>query len=161
MPGKEKSRDVSAKEAVECIRSSMTNQELLEKFKISPKGFGDLLKQLLIKKLITEGDLTSRGISIKITKPEPASAKPPKPKRPKPKAPRPKPLIAPEPDPFDSDFLDTVTLTEMLSFKPSEAPPPRKQSDAREIPPVNDEEPIEVEDKKGKFSFTGLFKKER
>ncbi len=144
----EPSRNVSAKEAVVLIRGPLPNKEIMEKFRISPKGFADLLKQLFAKKLISEQDLERRGIQFKVIKKE--------------TCPGPdnvtvtssQPALAPRPRADDSEFVDTVTLTEMLSFKgggDSSAGGP----DEIEGP----EEAVEINGKKGRFTITGLFKK--
>jgi hypothetical protein len=141
MAGPVKSRDVSAKSAVDAIRSSRSNKELMEYFKISSKGFADLLKQLLQKNLITEEDLKNRGIKYTVTK----KAEPSKP------AP-----IAPAPREDDEDFLDTVTLTEMLSFKD---PTSTAAGAAAEIDGPDEEAEADMDGKKVKFTLSGLFKK--
>ena len=110
----DKARNVSARDAVEAIRGPLTNAQILEKFKISPAGFGDLLRQLLAHKLITEEDLNQRGIRFKVAKKE---AEIPTPS-----------LLPPPPDETDEEFLDTVTLTELLTFKPEEPTTPGKKS---------------------------------
>lgn len=102
MPADQTSRDVSAKEAVSVIRSPMTNAEVMKLFKISAAGYADLLKQLYELKLITDEDLARRGIRVK-------GRKQPEPMKPV--------MLAPPPDEEDGEFVDTVTLTEMLSFK--------------------------------------------
>ncbi len=146
MAGTATSRDVSAKEALEDIRGPLSNGELMEKYKITPAGYADLLKQLYVKRLITEDDLTRRGIRFRIVKPVE--------ERPVERV----PVIPPQPmyDDEDEEFLDTVTLTELLAFKPQE-PPPRKEKE--ESPPPAEKEDTSSKDKKSKFSLTGLFKK--
>jgi hypothetical protein len=144
----DKARNVSARNAVEAIRSPLTNAQILEQFKISPAGFGDLLRQLLAHKLITEEDLNRRGIRIKVVKKEaemPAIATPS--------------LLPPPPDEADEEFLDTVTLTELLTFKPGESGPPGKKDDEKRH--VESSKVESEEDKKSKFSLGGLFKKGR
>lgn len=160
------SRNVSAREAVECIRGPLSNADLMEKFKISPSGYADLLRQLFVRKLITEEDMARRGIRFKVVKreseqqdledvgsvtqetvPEIAAEQ--------------LPVLAPAPRPDDDEFLDTVSLTELLSFKPPSPPqqappPPRKKSEKTEE--AKDEDSSE---KKGRFSITGFFKKSR
>ncbi len=138
----DKARNLSAREAVEAIRSPLTNAQILEKFKISPAGFGDLLRQLLSHKLITEDDLNRRGVRFKVKK----EAEAPTPS-----------LLPPPPDETDEEFLDTVTLTELLTFKPGESAPPRKKSDEKQH--VESQKVESEEDKKSKFSLGGLFKK--
>jgi hypothetical protein len=148
MAGTETSRDVGAREALEDIRGPMTNGELMEKYKITATGYADLLKQLYMKKLITEEDLTRRGIRFRIVKPQ-VEEKPVERV----------PVIPPQPmyDDEDEEFLDTVTLTELPAFKPQE-PPPTKEEQESPPPSVEKEEPS-TKEKKGKFSITGLFKK--
>jgi len=143
----ETSRNVSARQAVEDVRGPMTNGELMEKYKITAAGYADLLKQLYAKKLITEDDLTRRGIRFKIVKPQVEE-----------KRVEPIPVIPqqPWPDDEDEEFLDTVTLTELLAFKPQEAPPEKKKKESAPPPAKED---ADSKDKKGKFSITGLFKK--
>ncbi len=143
----EKSRDVGAKVAVDCIRSSMSNREIMERFQISSKGFADLLKKLLQSKLITGQDLTNRGINIKVTKKPTAPGK----------APKPVPRLAPQPDEGDRDFLDTVTLTEMLSSGSLPGPPSGKDETAAETRPPDKED--KAGGKKSKGRLSGLFRK--
>jgi hypothetical protein len=109
MGAKASSRNVSAKEALKCIRSSMSNTEIMERFKISANGLGDMLKQMYLKKLITVEDLKRRGVKIKGLKKAEADVS-----------------LPPMPPPADQDdqFLDTVTLIEILTVKPIEPPPP-------------------------------------
>ncbi len=142
MTSDEKTRDVSARDAVEAIRGPMTNAELLELFKITPKGLGDLLRQLLAHKLITQHDLNQRGIRLKVMKKEPQIPTPA--------------ILPPPPDETAEEFLDTVTLTELLTFKPQE-PTPRKKAEKKEDP--EDSKSKGAEEKKSKFSLGGLFKK--
>ncbi len=142
MPGPDRSRDVSAKSAVEAIRSSMSNKELMEYFKISSKGLADLLKQLLQKNLINEDDLKNRGIKYTVTKKPPEPAKPAQ--------------VAPAPREDDEEFLDTVTLTEMLSFKDPTSTPAGASA---EIDNLDEEAEADMDDKKVKFTISGLFKK--
>ena len=142
----DKARNVSARDAVEAIRGPLTNAQILEKFKISPSGFGDLLRQLLAHRLLTEEDLSRRGIRFKLVKKEPQIPSIPTPA-----------ILPPPPDETDEEFLDTVTLTELLTFKPEEPRSPGKkkeESQQTEIPEVEHEE-----EKKSKFSLGGLFKK--
>ncbi len=143
MTADDKTRNLSAREAVDAIRGPLTNAQILEKFKITPAGFGDLLRQLLAHKLISEEDLNQRGIRFKVVKKE---AQIPTPA-----------LLPPPPDETDEEFLDTVTLTELLTFKPGEPPTPAKKAgekEKKESPKVEPEG-----DKKSKFSLGGLFKK--
>jgi hypothetical protein len=148
----DKARNVSARDAVEAIRGPMTNAQILEKFKISPSGFGDLLRQLVAHKLLTEEDLNRRGIRFKLVKKEVEAASIPTPSIPTPS------ILPPPPDETDEEFLDTVTLTELLTFKPGESAPPRKKSDEKSHVEIPEVEPDE-EDKKSRFSLGGLFKK--
>ncbi len=147
MNGDAKTKDVSAREAIDAIRGPMSNAELMQRFKLSPQGFADLLRQLFAHKLITEEDLQKRGARYKPAKkePEPAVQPPPAP-------PTPAPLL----DDEEYAFLDTVTLTELLTLKPLEPPPPLHNK--AEPPPQEEEET--PESKKKKFRFGGLFKKD-
>ena len=140
------SRELNARVAVESIRGPMTNSEIMEQFRITAQGFADLLKQLYQKKLISEEDLSRRGIKFKVLKPSPAS----------PSASAQASIFPPPPVEQDEEFLDTVTLTELLSFKPQE--PASQDKSPAEIPSP-DATKAEPEDKKNKFSLTGLFKK--
>lgn len=146
MAGMETSRNVNAREAVDDIRGPLTNGELMEKFKITPAGYADLLKQLYMKKLITEEDLTRRGIRFRIVKPQEEE-----------KPVVQVPVMPPQPLPEDAEFLDTVTLTELLAFKPQE-PPPKKEEKEPPPPPDAEDDPAPKQ-KKSKFSISGLFKK--
>jgi hypothetical protein len=139
----EKARNVSARDAVEAIRGPLTNAELLEKFKVTAKGFSDLLRQLVARKLITEEDLSKRGIRFKLIKKEPEIPTPA--------------LLPPPPDEMDEDFLDTVTLTELLTFKPDEPTPPRKKGEEKTHAESSNVKA--ADEKKSKFSLGGLFKK--
>jgi hypothetical protein len=143
----DKARDVSARDAVEAIRGPMTNAQILEKFKISPAGFGDLLRQLVAHNLLTEEDLNRRGIRFKVIKKEAQIPAIPTPA-----------ILPPPPNETDEEFLDTVTLTELLTFKPGESTPPRKKSDEESHVEISKVEPDE-EDKKSRFSLGGFFKK--
>jgi len=149
MNGRQTTRDVSARAAIECIRGPMTNAQVMEKFKISPAGYVDLLKQLFAKKLITEEDLNRRGIRVKT--PQTRAAE-------KPLEAAPVPVTPPEPKfPEDHDeFLDTITLTELLTFKPKATPGAAGETEESGTPLLADDSSSESS-KKGKFSFTGLF----
>lgn len=138
------SRVLSAKEAVETIRGPLSNARVMEQFKITPQGFADLIKQLFEKKLITEDDLNRRGIRFKIVK-----------KQDQPQIVPPPPS---EPTEETEEFLDTITLTELLTFKPSDDQPNHKEQKPTEIPPP-EEEPEDLTEKKSRFSITGFFKK--
>jgi hypothetical protein len=157
MTAKPTSRDVSAKAAVDAIRGPLSNQELMERFKISPLGFADLLKQLFEKRLISRDDMIRRGIRFRVKKaqiePEPVAVV----------APPRVPAVAPAPSEGEEEFLDTVQLTELFtSFKP---PPPSESEEPAEQETVSPEgrpsDPHDRSGKKGKFSITGLFKKGR
>ena len=141
------SRVLSAKEAVESIRGPLSNARLMEQFKITPQGFADLIKQLFEKKLITEEDLNRRGIRFKVVK----------------KHGHPQIIPPPPPEPKEEteeteEFLDTITLTELLTFKPPNKQPDHKKEEPTEIPPP-EEEAEDLSEKKSKFSITGFFKK--
>lgn len=109
MAAKASSRDVSAKEALKCIRGSMSNTEIMERFKISSSGLGDMLKQLYLKKLITEDDLRRRGVKIKVIQKTEADVSMPE--------------MPPPAEAEEDQFLDTVTLIEILTVKPIEPAP--------------------------------------
>lgn len=151
MAEKGSSRDVSARKAVEIIKGPATNSEVMGLFRISAAGFADLLRQLYEKKLITEDDLKKRGVRFKLKR---------KKVEPKPVAEKPKPLPElkpPPPRPDDEEFVDTVTLTEMLTFKdPSQVVPETEVQTAEIEPPDVEPDP---KAKKGKFKITGLFKR--
>jgi len=144
----------------------MSNADLMEKFKISPSGYADLLRQLFMRKLITEDDMARRGIRFKVVKREmePADLEEvgPVTQEAVPEmAAEPPPALAPAPRADDDEFLDTVSLTELLSFKPPsppqpESPPPPKEARQSEEVKVED-----AQEKKGRFSITGFFKKPR
>lgn len=147
----ETSRNVNARDAIQFIRGPMSNLELMEKFKISPKGFADLLRQLFEKKLISEDDLKRRGIRFRVLKKEEnatpqVEATPPL---------APSPLMSVE---HPEEFLDTVELTALLSSFDN---PPAPQTKKEEPPPVVAEPASkeEIAEKKGKFSISGLFRK--
>ncbi len=150
MPDNGTMRDVSAREAVACIRGGMSNAELMAKFKLNAQGYADLLRQLFQRKLITEEDLARRGIRFKIVKrkqePAPISHAP----------------VAAAPSAADDEeFLDTMALTDLLTFKPSggtDTNPSRPKPGTPEVhDPAQEEE--ELADKKKKFSISGFFKK--
>jgi len=138
------SRELGAKQAVESIRGPLSNGQIMEQFKISPQGFADLIKQLFEKKLITEDDLKRRGIRFKVLKKQaPPQIIPP-------------PPLAHKED--TEEFLDTITLTDMLTFKVPGEQPVQEKEGPREIPPL-EEEAEELSEKKSRFSITGFFKK--
>ena len=142
MPAKGTSRELNAKQALKCIRSGMSNADLMKTFRISPSGLADLLKQLFEAKLITENDLFRRGVDFKVIKKGPAQPA----------------MIAPPPRDDDDEFVDTVTLTEMLTFSPPEKKSPPHTLDLDELPELEELEE-ESTDKKGKFNLSTLFKK--
>jgi hypothetical protein len=152
------SRELGAKEAIEGIRGPLSNGQLMEKFKISPQGFADLIKQLFEKRLITEDDLSRRGIRFKVLKKQapPQIIPPPQ------VVPPPQIVSPPRPEPTEEgeEFLDTITLTDMLTFKSLEEPPVNAEAkkEPTEIPPP-EEEAEETTEKKSRFSITGFFKK--
>ncbi|MFZ5865155.1 MAG: hypothetical protein ACOYXY_04670 [Thermodesulfobacteriota bacterium] len=151
MPGPVSSRNINAKEAVSQIRGPLSNAQLMEQFKISVHGFADLLKQLFEKGLITQEDLTKRGIRFKVLRKDEKPTRPPV-------------ILAPPPDEGDEEFVDTVTLTEMLTFKEFGAAPEAKdkRADSKHKQKSESEAPEpETEEKKAKFTLTGLFKKGR
>ncbi len=138
------SRELGAKQAVESIRGPLSNGQIMEQFKISPQGFADLIKQLFEKKLITEDDLKRRGLRFKVVKKQaPPQIIPP-------------PPLAHKED--TEEFLDTITLTDMLTFKDPDEPPVQKKQGPTEIAPP-EEEAEELSEKKSRFSITGFFKK--
>lgn len=116
MTTRQSSRDVNAKEAIECIRGTMTNAEVMEKFRISAAGYAHLLKQLFTLKLISEQDLERRGIQFKIVNPT-------VPEKPVARA----PLRRPGAQDEDDELLNTMELTELLSFKSKEQPKSEKK----------------------------------
>jgi hypothetical protein len=137
------SRELGAKQAIEAIRGPLSNGQIMEQFKITPQGFADLVKQLFEKKLITEADLKRRGIRFKVLKKQaPPQIIPP-------------PPLAPSEE--TEEFLDTITLTDMLTFKDPNEPPAQEQQEPTEISPPEEEE--ELSEKKSRFSITGFFKK--
>jgi transposase len=141
------SRDIRAKDAVDIVRSGVSNAEIMKRFKISAQGFADLLKQLFEKKLITEQDLASRGIRFKVVKKETV-----------PEVPVIKPL---QPMEHDEEFLDTVELTELLAFKVTEDKPSQSPAQSPAAKPEEKPQREEPPEKKSRFSLSGLFKKDR
>jgi acyl-coenzyme A synthetase/AMP-(fatty) acid ligase len=146
-------RDVSAREALACIRGGMSNADLMAKFKFNAQGYADLLRQLFQRKLITEEDLERRGIRFKVVKKkqEPAPA---------PRAPVVAAVVAPTAA-DDEEFLDTMALTDLLTFKPTGETSPEvpKSKPAKSEVPDTDKDEEEAVDKKKKFSISGFFKK--
>lgn len=145
MAAKQGSRDVSARAAVEMLKGSVSNQQIMEHFRITPQGFADLVKQLYEKKLVSEDDLARRGIKFKRAK--------------KSEPPKPVPLAAPPPRPDDEEFVDTVTLTEMLSFGGMGGSKKEEAAKSEEIAPPAPAEDDDDQEKKAKFTLSGLFKK--
>lgn len=143
MAANERSTPVDAREAIKCIKGPMSNEEVMERFKISPLGFTDLLTQLLKYKLISEEDLERRGIRVTYRK---KRADVPQ-------------MVATTSYEEEEGFLDTATLTDILTFKPDAEPPAKKERTRKPRPPV-EEEPDEPA-KKSRFSFSGLFRKSR
>lgn len=141
------SRDIDIREALASIRSTMTNAEVMEKFKITPAGFADLLKQLFTHKLISEEDLVRRGIQFRVVSP-PAASEPV----------QQMPFVPRSPNQQDDEFLDTVELTELLSFKPAQQSIPVQKSEPVEQPQESDTDRGQRV-KKGKFGISGLFRK--
>jgi len=142
------SRNLNARDAIESIRSGLSNAELMQKFKISPKGLADLLTQLFEKRLISEEDLAARGIRFRVVKKE--------------TIPEPVPQLPPQMMEQSEEFLDTVELTELLAFKIGEISAPPKKPD----PPPPTSSPEEREEpktpaSKGRFSLSSLFRKDR
>jgi len=150
MTDKGTTRDVNAREALACIRQGMSNAELMAKFKLNPQGYADLLRQLFQRKLITQEDLERRGIRFKVVK---------KKQEPEP-IPREQLLSAPAAA-DDDEFLDTMALTDLLTFKPGgeTAPTPLKSRPAQPQAPKTEEDDGESADKKKKFTISGFFKK--
>ena len=146
MPGPVSSRNISAKDAVSQIRGPLSNAQIMEQFKISVHGFADLLKQLFEKGLITQEDLTKLGIRFKVLRKDEKPTRPPV-------------ILAPPPEEGDEEFVDTVTLTEMLTFKEFGVAPDVK--DKREGSKHKQKPEPEPEEKKAKFTLTGFFKKDR
>jgi hypothetical protein len=144
MPAKETSRELSAKQVLKCIRSGMSNADLMKTFKISPAGMADLLKQLFEAKLISEDDLRRRGVEFKIKKKEGSESF--------------KPIMsAPPPSDGDTEFVDTVTLTEMLTFTP---PSPKNNQTVEELDQILEQDlEDDTKEKKGKFTLGSIFKK--
>jgi hypothetical protein len=143
------STPVNAREAIASIKGPMSNEELMKRFKITPLGFTDLLRQLLKHKLISEADLERRGIHVTYRKKQ-AQAREAR------YAPQ---MVASISYEEDEGFLDTVTLTDILTFKP-EAEPPRKKEPIEKPRQPEKEKPDEPE-KKSRFRITGFFKKPR
>jgi hypothetical protein len=152
-------KDVSAKEAVECIRSDMSNAEVMKRFQINTKGYVDLLRQLLLAKLVTEEDLARRGIRVRILSPAQQQSTT-------------RPIqtqqvvnVAPPTPADDGDqFLDTAALTDLLSFGESEkrkgaARPPDSSNEVQED--GKDQPDSDTTPSKSRFSLSGLFRKSK
>jgi hypothetical protein len=137
-------REVNAKEALKCIRGSMSNGEVMAKFKITPAGYADLLRQLYAHNLITQEDLKRRGITFKSSKKTKESAEQVT-------------HAPPPPVTEDDEFLDTVALTQLLTLKPMKNAGPRTQ----EIKAAEADESQEEAEGKSKFRLKGIFKKDR
>jgi hypothetical protein len=95
-------RNLRARDAVEALRSSLSNAQIMKRFKISALGFADLLRQLFERGFINEQDLVQRGIRYHVVKRESV-------------------LIDPEipellPSEDSMQFLDTVELIEILTL---------------------------------------------
>jgi hypothetical protein len=147
MVDKETSRDVRARDAVEAIRSGQSNTEIMKRFRISAQGFADLLRQLFERGLISEEDLSSRGIRFRVVKKELIAATS--------QIHEPPPIEEPE------DFLDTVELTELLSFKEFSGKPEKKHVQPVVVKQEEEASAREPAAKKGRFPFASLFKKDR
>jgi len=147
MPGPVSSRNINAKDAVSHIRGPLSNAQIMEQFKISVHGFADLLKQLFEKGLISQEDLAKRGIRFKVLRKDEKLTRPPV-------------ILAPPPNEDDEEFVDTVTLTEMLTFKEFGAAPDKAKVKDDDSKRKQEPEPGS-EEKKAKFTLTGLFKKDR
>ncbi|MFH0825817.1 MAG: hypothetical protein V2B18_23930 [Pseudomonadota bacterium] len=155
------SRDVSAKAAVELLRSSMSNGEVMKTFRLSSRGFADLLKQLYENKLITEEDLTKRGIRFKVQqRKKEAGGETTTTSTPKPLQAPPPPRVRDYDEEEEEEFVDTVTLTEMLTFKAFDLGTPKTADEPQEIAPP-EEDDTDSSDKKGRFKITGLFKRNK
>lgn len=61
---------VRAGDAVDALRSNLSNAEIMRLFKISPTGYAGLLKKLFEARFITETDLVARGIHFRVEKTE-------------------------------------------------------------------------------------------
>jgi hypothetical protein len=148
MTTQQSSRDVNAKEAIECIRGTMTNAEVMERFRISAAGYAHLLKQLFTLKLISEQDLERRGIQFRIL----SATVPEKPVQ---RA----PLRRVGAQDVGDELLDTMELTELLSFKPRE----QTKSETKPEPvgePIQKQEPPRARKvEKDKSGMSGLFRK--
>jgi transcription initiation factor IIE alpha subunit len=55
-------RTINAKEVVRDIRSHMTDEELMEKYRLSARGLQSVLKKLLESKLITQAEFDWRPV---------------------------------------------------------------------------------------------------
>jgi hypothetical protein len=149
MAEKDASTPVNAREAVAGIKGPMSNEELMKRFKITSLGFTDLLRQLLKHNLISEADLERRGIRVTYRKKKAEAHEAHQ-------APQ---MVASTSYEEDEGFLDTVTLTDILTFKPDAEPPRTKERVEKSRPPKKDQ-PEEPE-KKSRFRISGFFKKSR
>ncbi len=145
-----KSREVSAKKAVELIRGNISNGDLMEMLKISAKGFADLLRQLFERKLIDEEDLAKRGIKYKVIKRDNMPVLPINSEE---------AVSGPVPPQYEMDtsFLDTVELTELLSTSGSGAPILNENDANGDV--ENKKAEAQSSSRKSRFSFGNLFKK--
>jgi DNA-binding Lrp family transcriptional regulator len=55
-------RTINAKEVARDIRSHMTDEELMEKYRLSARGLQSVLKKLLESKLITQAEFDWRPV---------------------------------------------------------------------------------------------------
>ncbi len=156
MPGTGKVKDVSARAAVECIRSSMTNAEVMARFKLNAQGYADLLKQLFRNKLISEDDLVRRGIRFKVQKKPSEQEQEAEQEAQQATGQVPVPQKVPAPKVEDDGFLDTQQLTDLLTLKPSTPDESQEKKKRAKEPPPEEEPPSE---KKSKLSLTGFFKR--
>jgi hypothetical protein len=104
MPEKPKATPVNGRLAVQYIRSSMSNAEIMEKFNITAKGFADLLTQLVMRNALTQHDLEKRGIRFRTKKRKLRKKRP-----------------ADVPAYLSSDVetvMDIAVVTEVLAYKP-------------------------------------------
>ncbi len=64
---------INAKAVLKDIRNGATKSELMEKYKLSPKGLESLYKKLVAAGLIPAGELTKRTVRMPAERPEPSS----------------------------------------------------------------------------------------
>lgn len=149
-------KDVSAKAAVDCIRSDMSNAEVMKRFQINTKGYVDLLRQLVLAKLITEEDLTRRGIRVRIISAtqQAAVTQPIKPQQ----------VVAVAPVMTSDEqegFLDTAALVDLLAGNAPSARRNKKSIDPEPEEEIKEESVTDSTPSKSRFSLTGLFKKSK